>query len=126
MKIYKEVMFDSAHFIPNHEGKCKHMHGHTYKLIVGLKGLPNEMDMIIDYGRLKQIIETEIIQQFDHKTINDFIPNPTAEMMARFIILKLLKNHEIGHLVDKVILYETPTSWVEIDADDEFLNKDWE
>ena len=33
-KIAKEFNFDMAHMLDGHDGKCKNLHGHTYKLQV--------------------------------------------------------------------------------------------
>ena len=35
MIIIKEFDFDAAHYLPAYNGKCEHLHGHTYKLVVG-------------------------------------------------------------------------------------------
>ena len=37
----KEFDFDAAHFLPNYNGKCEHLHGHTYKLVVKVEGTPD-------------------------------------------------------------------------------------
>ena len=37
----KEFEFDAAHYLPNYHGKCEHLHGHTYKLVVKEEGHPD-------------------------------------------------------------------------------------
>ena len=113
MEIYKDFSFDSAHFLPNvPDGhKCKNMHGHTYKLRVFLKGQPDpRLGWIMDFKELKDIVGP-IIDQLDHRLINDIegLANPTAENITIWIwdkIRPLLSN------LSKVELYETPTTGV--------------
>ena len=50
MIIAKEFMFHSAHFLPNYNGKCEKIHGHSYKLQVFVEDKVNsETGMIIDF-----------------------------------------------------------------------------
>jgi 6-pyruvoyltetrahydropterin/6-carboxytetrahydropterin synthase len=113
MEIYKEFSFDSAHFLPNvPEGhKCKNMHGHTYKLKVFIKGTPDPvLGWIMDFKDLKDVI-SNIIDQLDHKLINDIpgLENPTAENITIWIwkqISPLLSG------LSRIELYETPTTGV--------------
>lgn len=46
MIIVKEFTFDSAHHLEWHQGKCHNLHGHTYKLQVGIQGELNKNDKI--------------------------------------------------------------------------------
>ncbi|WP_178075286.1 6-carboxytetrahydropterin synthase, partial [Pseudomonas sp. 2822-17] len=36
--VSKEFTFDAAHHLHSYEGKCKNLHGHTYKVIFGISG----------------------------------------------------------------------------------------
>lgn len=89
-------------------GKCNrpNYHGHNYKLEVHLTG---ELDpltgYLFDLGTLREIIEEEVIEPFDHKNLNLDCPefslrNPTAEYIAVVIWEKLRerinKDIEIG------------------------------
>src|SRR5210317_1043455 len=38
MLISKTFKFDAAHKIPNYNGKCSQLHGHTWKLVITLEG----------------------------------------------------------------------------------------
>jgi 6-pyruvoyltetrahydropterin/6-carboxytetrahydropterin synthase len=113
MEIYKDFSFDSAHFLPHvPDGhKCKNMHGHTYKLRVVVKGTPDpKLGWIMDFKELKDIVNP-LIDQLDHKLINDVkgLENPTAENITIWIwnhIKPLLGN------LSKIELYETPTTGV--------------
>lgn len=118
VSVTKEFTFDAAHFLENYNGKCANLHGHTYRLQVTVFGKLNEQGMVIDFGELKKIVETEIINTFDHKLINDFFPfNPTAENMVVHIfeVIKdyLETNYKDKVFIEKVRLYETPTSYAE-------------
>ncbi|MCZ2458840.1 MAG: 6-carboxytetrahydropterin synthase QueD [Chitinophagales bacterium] len=86
MEIYKDFSFDSAHFLPNvpKEHKCRQMHGHTYTLRVYIKGEPDhEVGWIMDFKEIKNVI-APIIDQLDHKLLNDIegLENPTAENIS--------------------------------------------
>ena len=64
--------FDMAHVLLNYHGKCKNIHGHTYKLEVTVKGVPNNDEsspkkgMLIDFSDFKKLIEDTIISVWDH------------------------------------------------------------
>ena len=119
MEIYKDFSFDSAHFLPHvPDGhKCKNMHGHTYKLRVFVKGTPDpHLGWIMDFKELKDIVNP-LIDQLDHKLINDIkgLENPTAENIA-MVIYQLLRPH-IDESKDLFIrLFETPRNFVEYPA----------
>ena len=82
MKLYVKHHFDAAHFLPNYDGKCRNMHGHTWfvEIWIERKLKPGE-DMIIDFALVKRTIDI-----FDHKNINDYMYNPTAENIVRYFL----------------------------------------
>lgn len=100
-------------------GKCSnpHYHGHNYELIAHITGeIDPETGYVMDMKVLKDLIKDEIEDEFDHKNLNEEVPEfldliPTAENMAVVIYQKL-----IPHLNDKhdlsVTLYETPRNYV--------------
>lgn len=108
--VTKIFTFDAAHHLPFHKGKCKNLHGHTYKLEVTVGGELDENGLVIDFGDLKKIVSENIIEKYDHKNLNDFFKHPTAEIMVGSIALELAKTFP-G--VKKVRLWETPTSYAE-------------
>jgi 6-pyruvoyltetrahydropterin/6-carboxytetrahydropterin synthase len=65
MKISKEFRWEMGHRLPNHDGLCKNIHGHSYKMIVEIEGEVNESGMIIDFYDLGKIIKP-LIEQYDH------------------------------------------------------------
>lgn len=110
MKVGKIFTFDAAHFLPNHPGKCKNLHGHTYKLEVELEGEINpETGMVMDFGDVKQAV-SGIIEELDHHYLNDYYENPTAENMALDIKTRLIGQNLP---VSAIRLWETPTSYAE-------------
>ena len=86
MIIRKEFGFEAAHCIHNHAGKCRNIHGHSYKLLVSLEGQVNpETGMVIDFNDLSNIVQENIIRRLDHTILNDIIPLATAEQIAIWI-----------------------------------------
>lgn len=121
--VTKEFNFSAAHNLPNHKGLCRRLHGHNYKLFVEVKRIGGSKDcvnvdenspacgMVIDFGNLK-IALSKIIEGYDHRLLNDFFPNPTAENMLLTISSEItiaLKNYSCELVSLK--LYETDTSF---------------
>ncbi|RST76127.1 6-carboxytetrahydropterin synthase QueD [Siminovitchia acidinfaciens] len=119
--VSKEFTFDAAHHLHCYEGKCKNLHGHTYKVIFGISGFVDEIGLVIDFGDIKEIWKQEIEIDLDHRYLNETLPkmNTTAENMVVWIYEKMresLNNRQDqydGVQVEFVRLYETPTSYAE-------------
>jgi len=72
----KTVKFDAAHVLTNHEGLCKNLHGHTYRVDVSVAQAEGDAsDMVIDFKDLKRIATEVICERFDHA----FIYNTESE-----------------------------------------------
>lgn len=118
VQITKRFTFEAAHKLPWHGGKCKHLHGHSYKLEVTLEGELNENDIVIDFDDLTVIVNEMVVKRFDHRYLNDFFRNPTAEMIAREIYhsisLGMEKNADLfkGVSLAYVKLWETEKCFV--------------
>lgn len=116
--VVKEFTFDAAHYLPNHPGKCKNTHGHTYRLQIGYKGeIHPDTGMVIDFSDIKELVKEEIVDKLDHQFLNqlsstDGFPShlSTAENMVIWIVNKLIP---IAGRLCFVRLYETPTSYAE-------------
>ncbi|MGO4912360.1 6-pyruvoyl trahydropterin synthase family protein [Leeuwenhoekiella sp. W20_SRS_FM14] len=75
IRITKQFSFETGHALYGYDGKCRNVHGHSYKLSVTVIGTPiSQSDnvkfgMVIDFGDLKKIVKTEIVDVFDHATV---------------------------------------------------------
>ncbi|EOA3902941.1 6-carboxytetrahydropterin synthase QueD [Bacillus cytotoxicus] len=122
--VSKEFTFDAAHHLHCYDGKCKNLHGHTYKVVFGISGYVNEIGIAIDFGDIKEIWKNEIEIYLDHRYLNETLPamNTTAENMVVWIYEKmteaLTKGNRAeeykGARVEFVRLFETPTSYAEV------------
>jgi 6-pyruvoyltetrahydropterin/6-carboxytetrahydropterin synthase len=105
-----EFHFAAAHRLPRYQGPCFRMHGHNYTFLVALEG---EIDpgtgMIADFGEVKGAVQEQVLSRCDHRTLNDFLDNPTAENIARWI-WEALEPRLPG--LAEVRLYEIPDSCV--------------
>lgn len=119
--VSKEFTFDAAHHLHCYEGKCKNLHGHTYKVIFGISGFVDDIGLVIDFGDIKRIWKEEIEVYLDHRYLNETLPkmNTTAENMVVWIYEKMkesLTNRSENNdfRVEFVRLFETPTSYAEV------------
>jgi 6-pyruvoyltetrahydropterin/6-carboxytetrahydropterin synthase len=75
IRITKKFSFETGHALYGYDGKCKNVHGHSYKLSVTVIGKPItdrnnvKFGMVIDFTDLKKIVKEEIVDQFDHATV---------------------------------------------------------
>ncbi|MGP7815738.1 6-carboxytetrahydropterin synthase QueD [Niallia sp. 01092] len=120
--VSKEFTFDAAHHLHCYEGKCKNLHGHTYKVVFGISGFTNDIGLVIDFGDIKKIWKEKVEIYLDHRYLNETLPtmNTTAENMVVWIYEKMhdaLTNPSSisqGTRLEFVRLYETPTSYAEV------------
>ena len=75
IRITKQFSFETGHALYGYDGKCKNVHGHSYKLSVTVIGTPItdtsnvKYGMVIDFTDLKKIVKEEIVDLFDHATV---------------------------------------------------------
>ncbi|MFA5618896.1 MAG: 6-carboxytetrahydropterin synthase [Weeksellaceae bacterium] len=145
IRVTKIFAFEAAHALHGYDGKCRNIHGHSYKLEVTILGTPimdnkhPKSGMVIDFGDIKKIVNEEIIDKFDHAVLlNRNSPHkalgenlaaeghkiiltdyqPSCENMVLDMVT-LIKSH-----LDKAIelasvkLYETETSFAEWRTED--------
>ncbi len=135
MKIAKEFHWEMGHRLPEHFGKCKNIHGHSYRMIVELEGSLDDQGMIMDYFDLKKIV-IPIIDELDHafmvyerdkeiikflesvkskKMIVDF--QSTVENICRYILSQIQKQ-KMPNNVDKVKvrIFESVDDYAEEEA----------
>ena len=120
ISITKIFTFDSAHHLNDYAGKCKNIHGHTYKLEVSVKGMTDKNGLVIDFHDLDDMVEGEILSYIDHRYLNELFDfNPTCENIGLWIWAEVEKRiSKTGCSLEKVVLWETPTSFITIDKED--------
>ncbi|MGV1011443.1 MAG: 6-pyruvoyl trahydropterin synthase family protein [Flavobacterium sp.] len=75
IRITKQFSFETGHALYGYDGKCKNVHGHSYKLSVTVIGTPIldqsnvKFGMVIDFSDLKKIVREEIVDLFDHASV---------------------------------------------------------
>jgi 6-pyruvoyltetrahydropterin/6-carboxytetrahydropterin synthase len=144
ISITRRLEFDAGHRIPNHDGQCKHLHGHRYAIEVTLSGEianhPGQADdgMVLDFADIKRLSNQYVVEPWDHAFLVakedtglvDFLnslPNhktvvmehvPTVENLAQaaFNILSPLFDQAFaGRLqLTAIRLYETPNCWADV------------
>jgi 6-pyruvoyltetrahydropterin/6-carboxytetrahydropterin synthase len=127
--VIRKVSFNSAHRLFNPKwdmkkndevfGLCNNpnYHGHNYELHLKVTGeIDAETGYVIDLKVLNDLLQSEIVERFDHRNINLDVPefkhlNPTAENIAK-VIYEILKPKLDPELKIQVTLYETPRNYV--------------
>ena len=145
IRITKQFNFETGHALYGYDGKCRNVHGHSYKLDVTVIGHPItdashvKHGMVIDFGDLKAIVKEEIVDVFDHATIfNKNTPHvelanelgsrghnvllvdyqPTSEMMVIDFAEKIKSRLPDSIKLHSLTLQETATSYAEWFASD--------
>ena len=145
IRITKQFSFETGHALYGYDGKCKNVHGHSYRLYVTVIGKPIsdnsnvKYGMVIDFGDLKKIVKEEIVDVFDHATVfnkntphvelakeledrdhNVLLVNyqPTSEMMVIDFASKIKKRLHSNIELFSLKLQETATSFAEWFAND--------
>lgn len=145
IRITKKFSFETGHALYGYDGKCRNVHGHSYKLSVTVIGNPIsdsshvKFGMVIDFGDLKKIVKEEIVNVFDHATVfnkntphvdlakelsdrghNVLLVNyqPTSEMMVIDFADKIQKRLPTSIALHSLKLHETATSYAQWFASD--------
>jgi 6-pyruvoyltetrahydropterin/6-carboxytetrahydropterin synthase len=140
IRITKQFSFETGHALYGYDGKCKNVHGHSYKLSVTVSGKPIKdntnvkFGMVIDFGDLKKIVNEEIVDIFDHATVfNKNTPHvdlakelmdrghhvllvdyqPTSEMMVIDFAEKIKNRLPENIKLHSIKLQETDSSFAE-------------
>lgn len=86
MIVRREYRFEASHQLPRHPGRCRRLHGHSYRFVVDVEGpIEPEQGMVVDFGDLDRIVAEHALSRLDHHHLNEFIENPTAEWIAVWI-----------------------------------------
>lgn len=145
IRITKQFSFETGHALYGYDGKCKNVHGHSYKLSVTVIGKPItdsknvKYGMVIDFTDLKKIVREEIVDIFDHATVfNKNTPHvelanelkqrdhhvilvnyqPTSENMVIDFAEKIQKRLPTNIKLHSLRLQETESSFAEWFASD--------
>jgi len=146
MRITRRLEFDAGHRIPNHDSRCRHLHGHRYALEVTLTGEPiatrgdARQGMLMDFSEVRAIAQRELVDAWDHaflawredRVVLEFLAQlpqhrtvvfdepPTAEhlALAAFTVLERAYTSRYGNglKLERVRLYETPNCWADCDG----------
>ena len=122
MLITRKVEFSASHVCrhPNPEAAENRPHGHNFVAEITLAGEPDPVTgMVFDLKRLKEILQREIVDPYDHRFLNHEAPPfdqvvPTPENIAREI-WRRLEPHFPGPTLrlHNVRLYETDDLFVD-------------
>ncbi len=81
--VTKTVRFDAAHILTNHQGLCKNLHGHTYRVDISVAQTDGDArDMVIDFKDLKHLATEIICDRFDHAFIYNTASPGECEIAA--------------------------------------------
>jgi 6-pyruvoyltetrahydropterin/6-carboxytetrahydropterin synthase len=90
--VIRRYGFEAAHDLPWHPGKCRELHGHSYKLEVSVSGAIDRRGVVLDFAEVDAIVEP-VVQVLDHSYLNRLLENPTAERVTEYIAAQLDENH---------------------------------
>ena len=91
-EICKSYAFEAAHSLPflPESHKCHHLHGHSYKVKVVVRGALNSQHMVADFATIDACL-TPLINKLDHQNLNQYYPHTTSECLAESIY-KVIKS----------------------------------
>lgn len=145
IRVTKSFNFETAHALYGYDGKCKNIHGHSYKLYVTVKGTPiadnsnPKFGMVIDFGDIKKIVKAEVVDLFDHAILlNENSPHkalgeqliaeghkviftpyqPSCENMLIDMVNRIKPHLDSSIQLQGLRLHETETSYAEWLAED--------
>ena len=89
MHIYKDFLFEAAHYLPSAaEGHPNsRVHGHSFRARVTLEGEPDpESGIIVHLGELTEALAS-LREELDHQFLNDIkgLEQPTLERISMWI-----------------------------------------
>lgn len=101
----KTLEISAAHLLKlNYDSKCNNLHGHNWSITIHCKNnLLDANGMVIDFTKIK-----EIVNELDHHSINEFIEQPTAENIAKFLCDKIEYCYKVKVIEsnNNIIVYE--------------------
>ena len=125
--VTKRIDFCYGHRLLDYDGICKHPHGHNAVAEIEVRAEAlNRRNMVIDFSDIKRLVKEWIDRELDHRMIlrhDDPLvkalhalgepvylldSNPTVERIARLVFDV---SRAQGLPVDRVTVWETPSSW---------------
>ncbi len=107
--------FEAAHRLAWHAGRCRNLHGHSYRLEVRIAGPLDDNGVVIDFDEVGEVVRREVIDRWDHQDLNQLLANPTAELLAHDAWVRLCA---AGLPLTGLRLWETEDASVELIAGD--------
>ncbi len=135
IEVTRRFEFCAGHRLLGHEGKCRFMHGHNYVAEVTVQSRElDDLGMVVDFGVVKDKVGEWIDRNWDHAFIYNrddeevmkalvcledqnaySMPlNPTAEVMASYLIDICRSLIPLPLNVTRVRLWETPKCYAEV------------
>lgn len=81
LRLARSFVFEYAHVLPWHPGKCNRLHGHSGHIEIEVAGRLDPNGVVIDFGDLGKAAKMAVVEPLDHRWLNDFLGNPTSEEM---------------------------------------------
>ena len=95
-KLTKRFTFEAAHKLPHHDGKCKRLHGHSFGVVVQLRGVKLQetgpkQGMLVDFSDVKRAMKPLLEEYLDHHYLNESLQmeSPTSELLAQWLYERL-------------------------------------
>lgn len=133
--VIKQFSFEMAHALTDYPGKCRNIHGHSYRLEVAVTGNRSESSgMVIDFKLLKDIVNRTVVEPLDHCLVlsehtdeelkrllkKEFekvkiVPfQPSTENLLEYMATLLAPEFPDNVKLSSLRLQETEQSWVEL------------
>lgn len=99
-------------------GNCVRLHGHSYRLVVTVRGpIDERTGMVLNFRDLKRVVDQQVIDRLDHRHVNDVLGElATAENLCYWIGTRLTP--ELGPLLHRLELWETRSAFAALGADE--------
>lgn len=115
-----EHTFAAGHALRNYRGKCENVHGHNYRVKIGVRGRGlDHAGMLMDFTVLKRLLR-DTSEILDHRFINEIPPfdtvNPTAENMALWFYEQLSPQLKASDGQEPVEIFEVHVWETDIQA----------
>jgi len=91
-KLTEEFSFEAAHRIRNKRKEYGELHGHSHRVFVTIIGEPDpEVGWVMDQQEFREIVG-RTINRLDHRYLNEFLEQTTAEAIALYLFKEIKKN----------------------------------